>query len=65
MRRLTRAAVLVLATAGLALGVHSLAVAQKLPKCASIKCRDLGCRADILCVSGGKVVSCADICGGH
>jgi len=39
--------------------------AAKLPKCASVKCRDLGCPADVLCVSGSKVESCADICNGH
>ncbi|HJQ99653.1 MAG TPA: hypothetical protein VJ826_15170 [Candidatus Polarisedimenticolaceae bacterium] len=41
------------------------AVAVKLPKCASVKCRDLGCPSDVLCVSGSKVISCADVCNGH
>lgn len=63
MKRLTRAAVLVLAAAGVVLGVQSLAVASKLPKCASVKCHDIGCPADVLCVSGSKVISCAQVCG--
>jgi hypothetical protein len=37
----------------------------KLPKCASVKCRDLGCPSDVLCVSGSKVITCADACNGH
>jgi hypothetical protein len=48
-----------------AVGVHSLATAAKLPKCASVKCRDLGCPADVVCVSGSQVRSCAEVCGGR
>jgi hypothetical protein len=60
-RRLAFAAVLVLVFAA---GAHALASGAKLPKCASVKCRDLGCPADVLCVSGAHVRSCADICNG-
>ena len=64
-RRLTRALVLVLATAGFGLGVQALAAGVKLPKCATVKCRELGCPADVLCVSGSKAQTCAEVCGGH
>jgi hypothetical protein len=64
-RRTIRLLVLVLAVAGLGLGVQTLAAGIKLPKCASVKCRDLGCPADVLCVSGSKVQTCADVCSGH
>jgi hypothetical protein len=65
--RVCRAVVLVLACTGLGFGVHALAaeVSIKLPKCASVKCRDIGCPADVLCVSGSKVQTCADVCAGH
>jgi len=47
-------------------GVHALATpATKLPKCSSVKCRDLGCPADVLCVSGAHVKTCAEICNGR
>lgn len=36
---------------------------DKLPRCADVKCKDIGCPADVLCVSGGKVKTCADVCG--
>ena len=67
MRR--RIAVLLCAlsvAAGIGAGVAALASpADKLPKCASVKCRELGCPASVLCVSGSKVETCADICNGH
>ena len=63
-RRLIVAAVLTLAA--LTLGVQAWAYsAAKLPKCASVKCRDIGCPSDVLCVSGSKVITCADACNGH
>jgi hypothetical protein len=65
MKRLTRTVVLVLAAAGVVLGVQSLAMAQKLPKCATVKCHEIGCPADVLCVSGSKVLTCAQVCGGN
>lgn len=49
----------------LGLGAHTLASASKLPKCGSVKCRDLGCPADVLCVAGSQVKSCADVCNNH
>jgi hypothetical protein len=49
----------------LVLAFAALAVEAKLPKCSSVKCRDLGCPADVLCVSGSKVQTCADACNGH
>jgi len=45
-------------------GAHALVAAPKLPKCASVDCRALGCPADVLCVSGAHVKSCADVCNG-
>jgi len=57
-----------LAVLAAALALSSLTVlaySAKLPKCASVKCRDLGCPSDVLCVSGSKVISCADVCNGH
>ena len=59
-RRLAAAAVFVVFAAG----AHTLVATAKLPKCASVKCRDLGCPADVLCVSGAHVKSCAEICNG-
>jgi len=46
-----------------ALSVH--AVAAKLPKCAAVKCHEIGCPGDVLCVSGSKVITCAVACYGH
>ena len=46
-------------------GTHALVAAPKLPKCASVNCRALGCPADVLCVSGAHVKSCADVCNGR
>ena len=60
-RRLALATLLALV---LVAGAHTLVAADKLPKCSSVKCRDLGCPADVLCVSGAHVKSCADICNG-
>ena len=60
-RRLAFAAMLVVVFAA---GAQALASGVKLPKCASVKCRSLGCPADVLCVSGAHVVSCADVCNG-
>lgn len=37
----------------------------KLPKCSSVKCRDIGCPSDVLCVSGSKVITCAEACSGR
>jgi hypothetical protein len=45
-------------------GAHALGASTKLPKCASINCRALGCPADVLCVSGAHVKTCADVCNG-
>ena len=66
-RRVAGFAVLALAVvAALGMGAAALASpAGKLPKCAAVKCRDLGCPADVLCVSGSAVKTCADVCNGH
>ena len=61
-RTVARALVLVFAIAALAVGAQALAA--KLPKCAAVKCQDIGCPADVLCVSGSKVITCAQHCGG-
>ncbi|HEX5042319.1 MAG TPA: hypothetical protein VFV75_05410 [Candidatus Polarisedimenticolaceae bacterium] len=63
--RAPRVLVLALAFGCLGFGVQALAAGAKLPKCASVKCRDLGCPADVLCVSGSKVQTCADVCNGN
>lgn len=63
--RAIRVLVLACAVASLGFGVQAFAAGIKLPKCASVKCRDLGCPADVLCVSGSKVQTCADVCNGH
>jgi hypothetical protein len=60
-RRLAFAAMLVVVFVA---GAHTLLAASKLPKCASVNCRALGCPADVLCVSGAHVKSCADVCNG-
>jgi hypothetical protein len=60
-RRLAFAAVLLVVAAS---GAYALASTVKLPKCSAVKCRDLGCPADVLCVSGAHVKSCAEICNG-
>ena len=36
-------------------GALALAAEAKLPKCSTVKCRDLGCPAVVLCVSGAHV----------
>jgi hypothetical protein len=46
-------------------GAHTLVSGTKLPKCSAVKCRDLGCPADVLCVSGAHVKTCADVCNGN
>jgi hypothetical protein len=61
-RRLAFAAVLAVVFVA---GARTLVAAVKLPKCASVNCRQLGCPADVLCVSGSHVKSCADICNGR
>lgn len=48
-----------------AAGAFALTWNQKLPKCSGQLCRDAGCSADVLCVSGSKVKSCADVCRGR
>lgn len=64
--RLIRLAVAIAAAASLAAGAAALAAPQaKLPKCAQVKCRDLGCPADVLCVAGSSVKTCADVCNGR
>jgi hypothetical protein len=60
-RRLAFVVVLVVVAV---VGAHTLVSGAKLPKCSSVKCRTLGCPADVLCVSGAHVVSCADVCNG-
>ena len=64
-RRIAAAAVVLLASASAVVGVAALAADAKLPKCAEVKCRQIGCPADVLCVSGSKVETCADVCNGH
>ena len=59
-----RLAFAVLIVAVLAAGAHTLAADAKLPKCSAVKCRAIGCPADVLCVAGAHVKSCADICNG-
>ena len=44
---------------------HTPGASVKLPKCSSVKCRDIGCPSDVLCVSGAQVKSCADVCHGN
>jgi len=61
-RRVAFAAVLVFVIIA---GAHTFASGVKLPKCSSVKCRDLGCPADVLCVSGAHVKTCADVCNGR
>jgi hypothetical protein len=63
--RAVRVLVLAFVFACLGFGVQALAAGVKLPKCASVKCRDIGCPADVLCVSGSKVQTCADVCNGN
>ena len=63
--RTVRVLVLACALVGLGFGVQALAAQAKLPKCASVKCREIGCPADVLCVSGSKVQTCADVCNGN
>ena len=46
-------------------GAQAFVSDAKLPKCSSVKCRDLGCPADVLCVSGAHVKTCADVCNGN
>ena len=61
MKRRLAVLAAVLALSGLTAG----AVAVKLPKCNQVNCRGLGCPSDVLCVSGSKVITCADACNGH
>lgn len=65
--RLASSGIALVAFATLALGAVTLAGpgSDKLPRCSEVKCKDIGCPADVLCVSGAKVKSCAEVCGGH
>jgi hypothetical protein len=38
---------------------------DKLPKCSGQLCHGVNCSADVLCVSGAHVKTCADWCGGN
>lgn len=62
MKRILAAAALIVALGAAALAAAS--AADKLPKCSGKLCRDIGCPADVLCVQGAHVVTCADWCGG-
>lgn len=61
-RRLAFAALLVFVFVA---GANTFVSGTKLPKCSAVKCRDLGCPADVLCVSGAHVKTCADVCNGR
>ena len=63
-RRFVVLAVVLAAAGSTVLGVAALAADAKLPKCSAVKCRQIGCPADVLCVSGSKVLSCTDVCNG-
>ena len=65
MKRRFVASILVLVAAAVAVGLAAGTSGIKLPKCSQIKCRDLGCPADTLCVAGGNVQTCAEVCNGH
>ena len=65
MKRRLTVVVAALVLSALTIGVQAAVSAAKLPKCASVKCRDIGCPSDVLCVSGSKVVTCAEACSGH
>lgn len=63
-RLLAAAAVMVI------FGTASFAITNitfdKLPKCAGQLCKDVNCSPDVLCVSGTKVKTCAEVCNnGH
>jgi len=60
-RRFVFAVLLVVACAASA---QALMAPVKLPKCSAVKCRTLGCPADVLCVAGSQVKTCADVCHG-
>lgn len=62
MRRIAFACLIV---AAFSYGAQALAGGSKLPKCSAVKCRDLGCPADVLCASGAHVKTCADVCNGN
>ena len=64
-RRLSLTLLAVAAVASFSAGMIALAADAKLPKCSQVKCRQLGCPADVLCATGTTVKSCADICNGH
>ena len=64
--RIAKASLMFVVLASLVTGAAALAApADKLPKCSDVKCRQLGCPADVLCAKGTTVKSCADICNGH
>ena len=65
MKRRIAASILVLAAAAAAFGLAAATSSVKLPKCADVKCKAIGCPADVLCVAGGNVKTCADVCNGH
>ena len=64
MKRRIVASILVLVAAAVAVGLAAATSGVKLPKCSQVKCRDIGCPADVLCVAG-QVKTCADVCNGH
>lgn len=64
--RFLRSALLLVLAGSLAAGAAALASpGTKLPKCAQVKCRSIGCPADVLCASGTSVKTCADVCNGN
>ena len=64
--RFLRSALLLVLAGSLAAGAAALASpGAKLPKCAQVKCKALGCPADVLCVAGASVKTCADVCNGN
>jgi hypothetical protein len=63
--RLATFALVLVALGSIAAGASAVASGSKLPKCSAVKCRSLGCPADVLCASGTSVKTCADVCNGH
>ena len=63
-KRLLLAACTLTLVVGAIVALKPAETADKLPKCSGQLCQQAGCD-DTLCARGAKVVTCAEVCGGH
>jgi len=65
MRKALASAVVLVAVGAASMAYASM-IFDKLPKCSGQLCTSVNCSADVLCVSGAHVKTCAEVCNnGH